>query len=276
MMGQDNITWTGARAPGVERCRSLAWRCSTEQVDSDTERRPHAAAESTKGGGKPDLPTGMLGASLTEADQGRPYLTGQLWSRTEGKPAVRNLRGDDGNVGIIRSPVRAIVLPDTDLSRAGCGSARPEANQVPRETRVSHGKRTGPRRGVPVAKGDRRWRGRVGEQSYAPIVPTKAANRRASERSGHGTRRREGANRKTYRWSATYTRHRTREVCPMELSRIAELAKEDPGRKFYSIAHFLTPEALYEAFLSLRRDASAGVDHVTYRDYEEQAWQKVQ
>ena len=29
-----------------------------------------------------------------------------------GNPAVRNLRGDDGNVGIIRSPVRAIALPD--------------------------------------------------------------------------------------------------------------------------------------------------------------------
>ena len=29
-----------------------------------------------------------------------------------GKPAVRNFRGDDGNVGIIRSPVRAIALPD--------------------------------------------------------------------------------------------------------------------------------------------------------------------
>ncbi len=29
-----------------------------------------------------------------------------------GKPAVRNLRGGDGNVGIIRSPVRAIALPD--------------------------------------------------------------------------------------------------------------------------------------------------------------------
>jgi hypothetical protein len=29
-----------------------------------------------------------------------------------GKPAVRNLRGDDGNGGIIRSPIRAIVLPD--------------------------------------------------------------------------------------------------------------------------------------------------------------------
>ncbi|MBM2843933.1 MAG: hypothetical protein HW404_1770, partial [Anaerolineales bacterium] len=29
-----------------------------------------------------------------------------------GKPAVRNVRGDDGDVGIIRSPVRAIALPD--------------------------------------------------------------------------------------------------------------------------------------------------------------------
>ena len=31
-----------------------------------------------------------------------------------GKPAVRNFRGDDGNVGIIRSPVRAIVSPDRE------------------------------------------------------------------------------------------------------------------------------------------------------------------
>src|SRR5262249_50682402 len=29
-----------------------------------------------------------------------------------GKPTVRNFRGDDGNGGIIRSPQRAIVLPD--------------------------------------------------------------------------------------------------------------------------------------------------------------------
>jgi hypothetical protein len=32
-----------------------------------------------------------------------------------GKPAVRNFRGGDGNVGIIRSPVRAIVLLDHAL-----------------------------------------------------------------------------------------------------------------------------------------------------------------
>ena len=34
-----------------------------------------------------------------------------------GKPAVRNFREDDGNVGIIRSPVRAIVLPGELLVR---------------------------------------------------------------------------------------------------------------------------------------------------------------
>jgi group II intron reverse transcriptase/maturase len=55
----------------------------------------------------------------------------------------------------------------------------------------------------------------------------------------------------------------------MELSRIAELAKQDAGRKFYSIAHLLTTAALWEAFDNLRKDAAAGVDGITYADYEE-------
>ena len=33
-----------------------------------------------------------------------------------GKPTVRNFRGGDGDVGIIRSPVRAIALPDSQLA----------------------------------------------------------------------------------------------------------------------------------------------------------------
>ena len=61
----------------------------------------------------------------------------------------------------------------------------------------------------------------------------------------------------------------------MEHSRLAELAKEDPDLKFFSIAHLLTPQALYEAFLSLRKDASAGVDRVTYANYEKQAHQNI-
>jgi hypothetical protein len=37
----------------------------------------------------------------------------------------------------------------------------------------------------------------VDEQSYEPTVPMKVGNRRASERSGHGTHWREGGNKRT-------------------------------------------------------------------------------
>jgi len=43
------------------------------------------------------------GKALSEKPALKPY-----W----GKPAVRNFREGNGNVGIIRSPLRAIALPD--------------------------------------------------------------------------------------------------------------------------------------------------------------------
>src|SRR6201993_1574759 len=61
-----------------------------------------------------------------------------------------------------------------------------------------------------------------------------------------------------------------------ELDRLSELAKEEPKRQFFSIAHLITSEALYAAFRSLRKDASAGVDGVTYEEYQRDAERKVQ
>src|SRR5215471_13934162 len=52
-----------------------------------------------------------------------------------------------------------------------------------------------------------------------------------------------------------------------DIDRIAELAKEDPKRQFFSIAHRITVEKMYEAFRSLRKDARAGIDGVTYEQY---------
>jgi retron-type reverse transcriptase len=52
-----------------------------------------------------------------------------------------------------------------------------------------------------------------------------------------------------------------------QLGRLTELARTDRARQFCSIAHLLTPAALMEAFHSLRQEASAGVDGVTYREY---------
>src|SRR5215471_8282673 len=53
-----------------------------------------------------------------------------------------------------------------------------------------------------------------------------------------------------------------------DINRIAELAKEDPKRQFHSIAHLITVAKLEEVFRNLRKDASAGVDGVTYEQYE--------
>lgn len=56
-----------------------------------------------------------------------------------------------------------------------------------------------------------------------------------------------------------------------KLDRLAELAKEDGKRQFFSIAHLITPEALYAAFRGLRKNASAGIDGVTCEEYEKDA-----
>jgi group II intron reverse transcriptase/maturase len=61
-----------------------------------------------------------------------------------------------------------------------------------------------------------------------------------------------------------------------QIDRISELAKEDAKRQFYSIAHLITPEALYAAFRGLRKKASAGVDGVTYEEYERDVASNIQ
>lgn len=62
----------------------------------------------------------------------------------------------------------------------------------------------------------------------------------------------------------------------MFLDRLSELARQDRARRFHSIAHWLTPERMYEAFRGLRKDASAGLDEVTYEEYEKHAQENIQ
>ena len=52
-----------------------------------------------------------------------------------------------------------------------------------------------------------------------------------------------------------------------DINRIATLAKEDPARKFYSIAHLISEERLRQAFWKLRKDASAGIDGFVHSQY---------
>jgi len=61
---------------------------------------------------------------------------------------------------------------------------------------------------------------------------------------------------------------RTRKTIMLtDINRIATLAKEDPARKFYSIAHLINEERLTEGFWRLRKNSSAGIDGVVHAEY---------
>jgi hypothetical protein len=124
-MDRDTTTRSGARAPGVERHRSLEWRCLTTWEADGSERplyRREPRARRTEANRNPV--TGMPGAGLTGRDFGKALSERPALEPYWGKPAVRNLREDNGDVGIIRSPVRAIVLPDSGLATLPLGMVR--------------------------------------------------------------------------------------------------------------------------------------------------------
>jgi len=108
----------------------------------------------------------------------------------------------------------------------------------------------------------------MAEQSYNPILPMKVENCRAPARGGHRIHWREGGSRCTNLLKGNITGLRARIIMCTDINRITELAKEDRKRQFTSIAHLITVEKLEAAFRSLRKDASAGIDGVTYTQYE--------
>jgi hypothetical protein len=61
-------------------------------------------------------------------------------------------------------------------------------------------------REVRATKGRPEERGRMPEQSYNLIVPTKVGNRRAPETGGHGTHWREGGSKRTNLLKGNITR----------------------------------------------------------------------
>jgi hypothetical protein len=77
----------------------------------------------TKGDGKPGVRRCMPGAGLSLWRSGKAPPDRPAFQPYWGKPAVRNERGDRGNVGIMRSPVRASILPNSSTELATNGSS---------------------------------------------------------------------------------------------------------------------------------------------------------
>src|SRR4029077_2772957 len=111
MTVRDSITRTGARTPGAEDYPTsmaahgrapIPTQCGITAVVSTCAKGRH----------KPNISRCMPGAGLSRPMCGKvlPYMPALQPYR--GKPAVRNDREGRGNVGIIRSPIRASILPD--------------------------------------------------------------------------------------------------------------------------------------------------------------------
>ena len=114
-MDRDNTTRTGAKDPWGREAGPLAQRPVEARTNLDSVPDKCSVADVGEGQRKLQRYAGMLGASLT-ATRCRQARSDRLALKPyRGKPAVRNFRGDDGNVGIMRSPVRAIVLLDRRL-----------------------------------------------------------------------------------------------------------------------------------------------------------------
>src|SRR5262250_3951755 len=110
-MDRDRRTRTGARAPGAEA--NLTPRRRNEE--SSARHRtglPNPTMSCAKDRCKPGVNRRMPGTGLSDGCPGKALSDMSAFQPYWGKPAVRNDRGDGGNVGIIRSPLRATVLPD--------------------------------------------------------------------------------------------------------------------------------------------------------------------
>ena len=107
-MDRDSITRTGARAPGENRIAVVQSRFIGPALTGG----PTTDERCAKAGSKLTMKMSMPGAGLTRCIARKALVEILPFQPYRGKPAVRNVRGDDGNVGIIRSPVRAIALLD--------------------------------------------------------------------------------------------------------------------------------------------------------------------
>jgi hypothetical protein len=88
-----------------------SWRCTIGSASRHSAGQPldHEVHEGwMQTGGH----SAYVGSRLKRVESGKAPLERPAFQPYWGKPAVRNDRGDRGNVGIMRSPLRASILPD--------------------------------------------------------------------------------------------------------------------------------------------------------------------
>lgn len=122
-----------------------------------------------------------------------------------------------------------------------------------------------------AGKGNRNPAIYADEKSDAPIVPKKPPNNGQASSSWEACLAEEVEGRGAAKGNAdesTACRTPSRESALTGLERVRETAKRDRRLKFTTLLHHITPSLLVESFYDLNKTAAAGVDGVTWQDYE--------
>ena len=114
-----------------------------------------------------------------------------------------------------------------------------------------------------AGKGNRKPATDAGEKSDAPVVPEKPPNKGkpaevVEERGAAKGNAQENPARRT----------KSRESASTGLEGIREVARRDKRARFTTLLSHITPQLLEQSFRALQKDAAAGVDGVTWREYE--------
>ncbi len=106
-----------------------------------------------------------------------------------------------------------------------------------------------------------------GEESDSGVVPMKDSNERGMK---HGRRSPEGRppNKENMMEQHTSTTPSGDKDVSTGLQRVRRTAKEKKQERFTSLLHHLTVDLLRSSFLHLKKTAAAGVDEMTWREYE--------
>lgn len=108
------------------------------------------------------------------------------------------------------------------------------------------------------------------EKSDTPVVPKKLPNKR---KLAEAMEERGVAKGNAQQTPSNRTQSRESELTG--LLRVREAAKQKGQMQFTALLHHITPSLLVESFYDLKRNAAAGVDSVTWYEYEEKLYGRV-
>jgi group II intron reverse transcriptase/maturase len=105
-------------------------------------------------------------------------------------------------------------------------------------------------------------------QSDESVVPSTQANKAGTEPAAESVEERDSAEMNTQQTDRPRTLSRTKRRS-FGLAGVREAARTKPELKFENLLHHITIPLLHEAFDDLKKTAAAGIDEVTWQDYEQ-------